>query len=253
MSGPRQVVSPYVGPIWVWSDSAGNCIEAGAWWDQQIQPWIDGVVDPVAWAIDLGASIGWFTIYMAGLFKHVLSVEAHPQTFTLLQRNLAERGLQNVTAINVAAYDRETTLSLMPASIVGFTVTEDLGDCLGASSVAFGPAAWFEATGQLALLRDLTLEVPARPIDAFVPPDAHVALIKCDVQGCDLRALVGLEQTIRRCRPRILWEVEHGIIGLHGDTQETYKDFFDRMGYSVTRVRDDLFDYVSDPIERGGA
>jgi FkbM family methyltransferase len=242
MSGARQVVSKHVGPIWVWSDAPGHFIETGSWWDQQLQPYIDQVADATAWAIDLGANIGWFSIYLAGLFQHVVSVEAHPQTFDLLLRNIAERALTNVHAINCAAYDRATTLRLAPTAFVGFPVTTDLGDCASASSVAFATPEALRGEG--------LLSIGARRIDDNIPPRAHVALIKCDVQGCDLRALMGLEDTIRRCRPRILWELEGGLVRLHDDHQEDYAAFFTRLDYSVTRIREDLWDYVSDPLER---
>lgn len=235
----REVTSKHFGHLWVWSDHVGHFIETGAWWDQQIQPSIDGAVNKDAWALDLGANIGWFTIYMAGLFKHVLSVEAHPQTFELLRRNITERGLTNVTMVNQAAYDRSVVLNLAPTRYVGFVVTPDLKDCTGASSVAFGPD----------VPNELGVSIQGGPIDDLIPPDVQVACVKCDVQGADLRALMGLRKTIDRCRPRLIWEVEHGQMPVHGDTQQTYTQFFVDIGYTVTRIRADLWDYVSDPKE----
>jgi hypothetical protein len=74
-----------------------------------------------------------------------------------------------------------------------------------------------------------------------------VSLIKIDAQGCDLRVLRGLERTITRSRPLILWEFEEAAASWHGDRWDDYQRWFADHRYSIARVREDLWDYVATP------
>ena len=59
--------------------------------------------------IDVGANIGYFTLLAAGRVGpqgKVYAIEASPETFALLQRNIALNGFGNIEAINKAVTDR---------------------------------------------------------------------------------------------------------------------------------------------------
>ena len=239
---PRIVTGPY-GTFHAWNqDIVSHTISTGVFWDEQIRGSLDAA-DPTGTALDLGANIGFFTVYMAKRFARVLAVEAHPETFKLLVKNMMENqlDLDRIALRCGAAYDRETVLHLAPAEWLGFAVPSetDLDQTTGAASVAFAP------TGE-------GLAVPAYPVDPLVqhyrdegwPP---VTCIKVDCQGCDLRALVGLQETIARDRPLIVFEFEGSPSRWHGDRLQDYFDFFETHCYHVERIRQDLWDYVARP------
>lgn len=226
-----RTVSSLLGPFQVWdADNLGNVLEAGQFWDSQLKPFIDSAAinHQDDWAIDIGANVGWFTRYLSTLFAHVVAVEAHPETFALLQQNV--QGL-DVHRIQGVAYDRDGVWFAPPPR------TPDLHRSADASSVAF--------------VRTYTDEGLAKSVvlDNLVAATAHVALIKCDAQGCDLRALRGCRAIIRRCRPVILLEYEPGPSSWHGDDWDDYRQFFRRLAYRVIRVRKDISDYVAYPEE----
>ena len=246
----RLVTGPY-GTFHAWNqDLVGQIISTGKFWDAQIKGAIDEA-DPTGTAIDLGANIGWFTVYMAKRFAKVIAVEAHPGTYELLVKNTLMRDAdvrERVLPINAAAYDRTTTLHLAPESWLGWPVPSetDLDQVPNADSLAFVP------TGE-------GLAVPAYPIDIIVDTIVQsservfkdwpkVTCIKVDCQGCDLRALVGLTETIARDRPLVIFEFEREPSSWHGDAWEDYEAFFAAHRYTVTRVRADLGDYVARPI-----
>jgi FkbM family methyltransferase len=237
----RQVHS-LLGPLWVHDlDWVGVTIEGQNWWDQQLQPYIDETASADAWAIDIGASIGWFTLYLAEKFAHVISVEAHPQTFEILERNIADRGWQDrVTTILAAAYDREGwAMTLASSAMSGFEVQDDITKIGCPSSILFVPNHFGPGVTQTKIL------------DAIVPPEAPIALIKSDAQGCDLRALRGLRNTILRCRPRILFEWEWGPATWHGDDWADCLRFLEAVGYKPpTQLKAGLGDFVTDPKEK---
>jgi FkbM family methyltransferase len=57
------------------------------------------------------------------------------------------------------------------------------------------------------------IQVPVRRLDDILPPDAPVRFIKIDVEGAELHVLKGARETIRRCRPHIIFEYAeiHGL------------------------------------------
>lgn len=231
-------------------DLVSHILTTGVFWDQQIQPFLDEG-DPQGWALDLGANIGWFTVYLARRYMHVLAVEAHPTTFRLLEENVRANGLEEkVTCLHVAAYDKATQLKLAPGAWHGWPIADDLDldQVPNAASLAFIPATAVEAWVQWGS----ALSVPALPLDEIMALGQHrVTLIKVDCQGCDLRALVGLQQTIAQDRPLIVFEFEQGASAWHGDTWADYEQFFAARDYSVTRIREDLWDYVARPGKGG--
>lgn len=238
----RTVTGPW-GSFRCWdTDLVGHIISTGQFWDQQIQPFLDEA-DPTGWALDLGANIGWFTVYLAKRFAHVLAVEAHPGTYQLLCENIDAHGItEKVTAIGGAAYDRATRLRVAPGEWLGWIVPSelDLDQTPNAASIAFVPAT-----------DDEGLRVPAFPVDVLLSqltPRPRVTLIKVDCQGADLRALTGLTGTILRDRPLIVFEWEGGASLWHGDELKDYLAFFTSHNYSMEQIRPDLGDFVARPL-----
>jgi len=232
-----RLVNSLQGPFWVWDqDHLGQVLESNiypqGWWDGHLKPFIDEVADPQKIAVDVGASVGWFSRYFASLFRWTISIEAHPGTYELLVKNT--QGLP-VECWNFAAYDRETTLELAPEHELGWPVPNgDLNQTPNASSVAFIPAP---GGG-----------IKAFPVDELLSNRTDIALIKLDTQGCDLRALMGLRQAISNSKPRIIFEYEAGASEWHGDTWADYLRFFEEIEYQEPlHVRDDVVDWVADP------
>jgi FkbM family methyltransferase len=237
----RLVQSRTEGAFWVWDqDHQGVVIESGTWWDEQIRSAIDQAAAPAKWAIDIGASIGWFTCYMAKSFARVVSVEAHPGTFEILTRNVREvRGLDEsrVLLLQGAAYDRAQGMRLATGGMVGWPMPDDLNQTPSASSIAFIPSLDIEPLVQTLVL------------DESIPEDAPVGLVKVDAQGCDLRALRGLRKTLARCRPRVIFEFEQTLSSWHGDAWDDYLEFFKRAGYGAPQVvPGGSIDFVVDPV-----
>lgn len=226
------------GPYWCWPGIIENALKSGQWWDQQIQAALDSA-DPRGWALDLGAHIGWFTTYLAARHPFVVALEAHPVTFALLRKNLTLHRVANVVTLPLAAYSETTMLNLASSEMLGWPVPDpvDLDQGFGAASLAFVPDQVHQAA----------LRVPAVRVDSLIPRTERVSCIKIDVQGCDLRALHGLRQVIARDSPVVVFEYEQGASQWHGDTWDDYVDFFSTLEYDVTRIREDLWDFVARP------
>lgn len=65
--------------------------------------------------VDVGANIGYFSLLaskLVGPGGRVVAIEASPEVFDLLRRNLELNKAHNVRAVNVAISDREGSLQL---------------------------------------------------------------------------------------------------------------------------------------------
>jgi FkbM family methyltransferase len=144
--------------------------------------------------VDVGANIGNLTLQAAkcvGDTGRVIAVEAHPRTFTYLQGNLALNRVRNVNPLNLAVGDHE--------GVVAFSSQRQDDQNVVVSN----------QTG---------LTIPMRTLDAIVPPTAHVALLKIDVEGYERYVLAGAQDTLRRTDCVFF---------------EAYESAFARFGYST--------------------
>jgi FkbM family methyltransferase len=59
-------------------------------------------------------------------------------------------------------------------------------------------------------------EVPVETLDHVIPPDAVIALVKIDVEGGELGVFRGARETLRRCRPVVVFECGLGGADSYG-------------------------------------
>jgi len=229
------------GPFWIWDqDHLGQVLTSGAFWDGHLKPFMDEALSPTRDVLDVGASIGWFTVYLAQRARRTLAVEAHPLTFDLLTRNIALHGLaERVWTSNRVAFSQGAQpFRVGDYAMFGLPDCSNMDATSAASSIPFVPLAEGE---EAEAVQTICLDTILAGWD--------VSLIKVDVQGCDLHALIGLEETIRRCRPRILFEFEGAPSNYHGHSLPAYEAFFAKLPRygKPRRIREDIWDYVVDP------
>lgn len=232
-----EIIQHPLGRFEAWHDNIGAALARGDFWDAHLRPIFDAV-DPACWAIDVGANVGFHTTYLARRYAQVIAVEPHPATVGLLSENLRlNQVIDRVTVIQAAAYDRLTELAI--STEVEFPIPDEwhLDTCTSASSICFVPLD--QAHGRL-VIKTVVL-------DDVVPPGSPIGLIKVDAQGCDLRVLRGLEQTIRRCRPIVVFEIEPKYMSWHGDPPEGCHTFLAGLDYTVEQPDLNFSDFVAHP------
>lgn len=130
-------------------------------------------------AIDGGAHVGSWTLPMAQRFARVIACEPSPDTFACLLENI--RAAQNIDARSIA-------LGSAPGSM-RLTL-----DDLNAKRGNLGARHLVRANGS----------IPVQTIDSWNVPSC--GFIKLDIEGSEPAALRGAKDTIRRCRPIVLFE-----------------------------------------------
>ena len=223
-----EVTKTPVGRFLTWDhDFVFATIRRTGYWDKHLLPVFEQNTDKSSVVIDVGAHCGFFSVFFAKRVRKVYAVEPQPYIFSILERNIALNNCKNIQALNVAAYDRETTLSIAPEK-----------DQTVANLPMKGGKIDYSKTNNSAgiALSPKPGEIPASKLDDLIPKDEIVSFIKCDAQGADLRALKGATNIIRKCRPIIIFEFEQGLAKIYCETWQDYEAFFDRIKYSLTPI-----------------
>lgn len=142
--------------------------------------------------MDVGANIGNHMLYMLllGGAARVLPVEPNPKAISLLVSNIILNGLTDrvdfsTLGCGLDAEDGDGLAIHSPRDNLGWAKLKPVGEARGDGTA-----------------------VPVRRGDALVG-ETHVDFIKIDVEGMEIGALKGLEQTILRCRPHLFVELEN--------------------------------------------
>lgn len=155
--------------------------------------------------VDLGANIGNHSIFVASFLspERVVSVEANPETFSLLRSNITMNNLDYLIETGsgpIAVGDR-----------AGYGSIDVPKNNLGGARVHCEDS---ESSASIRIAKADDLLSNVRP-----------SFIKIDVEGMEMEVLDGLSETINRCRPKIFIEVMDWKIDSLGDwtTKNDYK------------------------------
>ncbi len=157
------------------------------------------LVTPDSDVLVLGGHIGTLAIPMAKASRSLTVIEPNPDTYRLLELNLAINQCHNVRALNLAASDKHEKLSFL------------------ASRANSG------GSKRLPLRRDYryfydqpdVIRVPASPLDA-VFPDSSFDVIVMDIEGSEYFALQGMPRLLARARILAMEFVPHHLMNVAG-------------------------------------
>ncbi|MGA7800093.1 MAG: FkbM family methyltransferase [Gammaproteobacteria bacterium] len=176
---------PFDGPI-------GDALQAYGEWAQAEIEFLAQFVPPGGVVIDAGANVGTHTLALssiAGDSGRVYAVEAQPQVFEVLTRNLVQNAIRNVRAFDAAVSCVAGTVSI-PA--IDPTQRQNVG-------------ALSLAAGQNPAQPDMEmLTVPVITLDSVC--EENVDLIKIDVEAMELDVLRGAQQNLARSRSVVYLE-----------------------------------------------
>lgn len=156
-------------------------------------------------AIDIGGNRGTYAYALSRIARHVVTFEPLPACTRMLHAWAAGK---NVTVHDCGLGDHESTQVIHVPRMRGALFTTR--------------ASFTRLEGD-----GVDLPVRIRTLDGFELGD--VGFIKIDVEGFELATLRGSEQTIRRCRPNLLIEIDPGQ-----QTKEAFRQTFawvEALGY----------------------
>ena len=229
-------------------DIISDHIFAGGQWDSHILTLAKEVsMKSSGIAIDVGAHFGALTLSLSNIFHEVLSFEPNDFNFCILRGNVAINHLKNVRIFNYPLYSKETTMSL------GEEVNQEIpirfnvsGEFDGHLSSNLG--AYFFSEGP-----DRSFVHLAKTLDSLEL--SNVSFIKIDVQGADGEVLMGAMDTIKRCRPVVVFEWEEYLSHHFSVSFDKLRKEFESLDYELSPLKvhnEKQIDFVARP-HSGGA
>lgn len=157
-------------------------------------------------AIDGGANAGTWSRQLNERFARVIAVEPARDTCEALRHNMRQFGCSHVEVKSVAL-----------GSAPGFVSMhlDEKGERLKNTGARFSMEGG---------------DIPVETIDSWHLPS--LGLLKLDVEGSEAMAIRGAKQTIKRCRPVILYE-EKGHWRRFGLKRGAVEHLLTKMGYRL--------------------
>jgi len=164
-------------------------------WERRHRDWVIQHIPKGGTFIDIGANSGAYAITLAKHFDHVFAIEPAHGNIVVLQENIHLNGINNITVMGYAAWDDNRMIDFHQC------VENDLASAAVASD---DPKPY-------GLTPVKTVRVQAVRIDDLRFND--VTAVKIDVEGGEGHVLLGMLETIKRCKPIMLIEVhEEGLM-----------------------------------------
>src|SRR5919202_2520385 len=143
--------------------------------------------------IDIGAAFGLYPITSSkrvGANGKVIAIEAHPDSFEMLNRNIKLNGLTNVTTLNYAVYSKETKVKIYSNyTIMSERIREEQ-------------------------VKEKFVEVNADTLDSILQQNGirqeQINWIKIDVEGAEFEVLKGAHNTLSNSKDIALYIEIHG-------------------------------------------
>ncbi len=192
------------------------------WWKGEAElRLLRHLVDPRRNAVDAGANKGVYSYFLSRQARHCFAYEPNPKIRAILERCC--RGA-NVTVSGAALSDRNGSATMM------------LPLRRGRPSNQTGSLR----TDVVARMDHMAIEVETRRLDGEDVGD--VGFIKIDVEGFERQVIEGARQTVARCRPTLLVEIDEKN---SGEKPEAVIGWIETLGYESLCLRGGVLASVS--------
>ncbi len=130
--------------------------------------------------IDIGANIGKYTVILAKKAKKVYAFEPFPEIYEYLVKNININKLTNVHPHRSALWNKEEFVKFH------IKISSEINSIVNPENARY------------------TITVPAFPLDYFKISQMH--LVKIDVEGAEKEVLMGMAESLKIHRPRLIIE-----------------------------------------------
>ncbi len=162
---------------------------------------------------DIGANIGWYSLHAACLSKaRVFAFEPGKTALQYLKRNILLNGLSE----NITLTEKVVGLEDETCHFSNDTVGHALNHVLTEGEVGIN-----------------SCDLQSVSIDKFVSDHqiSRIDLIKCDIEGGELKFLQGAHNTIQRFHPLLLLEVNSNWCKRQGYSPQEIHELLDALDY----------------------
>ena len=194
----------------------------GRKWEPKIAKLLTKYTKKNSTAVDMGAYIGTHTLSLVdavGPNGNVVTFEPQPWAYNCIKKTLSKNKIKNVNVVNAGLSDKKGNLRFC-------------SDGTGSSSICQErrpSPRWTEV-----------YDIPIKTLDSFKLK--NVSIMKVDVEGHELNALMGAKQTIIKCKPVILLEVWRR----RTNRLQKIEEFLKSINYKIEHISAD--DFICFPL-----
>jgi FkbM family methyltransferase len=191
-------------------------------YDPRMSDLLTRFVEPGQTCWDIGAGLGWFTLLMAsrvGANGRVDAFEALPANAARVRDNIQLNRYDCIRLHQLAVSDKPGTIHFQPP-VPDDPEVPAPEHCSGIGYITKTAS-------------DQTLSIEATTLDLVAGREGIEALhlIKMDIEGAEVAALRGAEQTLRRFKPIIAIEYNRAALRRSGSSLEQLDGLLDSFGY----------------------
>ncbi len=169
--------------------------------------------------LDVGANVGYHTLKSATAYGKdikVIAIEAHPETYKALCRNIACNGFKNIIAINKAVSDKKGIITLYDdIDIDGYLNS-------GHATLLLEQKSNFKSSKLSNVLSD-TLDNILKEHNI-----SSVDVLKMDIEGAEIQALGGSMNTLKKLRKI--------IVEIHDNNSEPVRSIIQNNDFYIETV-----------------
>jgi len=191
-------------------------------WEESETNFLKKIIVPEMSIIDIGANIGYFTLLLAkwiGPKGKVYSFEPDPSNFKLLTKNLKANRINNVHCFQKAISNKNAKKSL-------FLSTYNMGDHRLIDFFAFDGDD-----------KRAKVEVESVRLDSILLDSEKIDFIKMDIQGSEIPALLGMENTLKNNKKiSLLVEFWPFAIKKIGHSPKEFIEILEQFGFKIFSI-----------------
>ena len=158
-------------------------------WEPELSKIMDKYANKNEIFIDVGANIGYHSLYASNLFKKIIAFEPLPMAYNQFKESVKINNYKNITVHQLACSNKE-----------GKSRIYYYRDSLSHSTIDKPPAKG-------AHKKPTSLEIKTVTLDSFLKKTKNrIGLIKIDVEGYEPLVMEGLKKIIKKHKPVIITE-----------------------------------------------
>ena len=167
--------------------------------------------------LDLGANLGYFAMMGCSIVKErgkVISFEPNPQNLQLITASQQDNKFNNLTLYPYAVSDHATTLRFTTVGSNGGVITEH------------------------SKYQTHYLMVESVVLDDFLKDEERIDFVKMDIEAHELPALRGMENLMRKFRPKLVTEFHPWAISINNpEPTEELLEKIESFGYRISVIK----------------
>lgn len=179
------------------------------------------LIKPGMTIIDAGANIGFYSLLASSYLGEkgkVFAFEPVPANYKKLESNIEQSQKKNIEVIKMGLWHKLDTLT--------FSLSDDMQDNQGSFT-----ASETNSSGE-------KFSCPVVTLDQLVAEERipQVDLIKMDIEGAELFALQGAQNTIEKYQPSFLMEINQEACDAFSYPSQAIDELLLPLGYKIFRV-----------------